>query len=214
MLAVAVALLIRTFMFQSFYVPSDSMLPTMLVGDHVFVNKLAYGPRIPFTEIQIPGYREPERGEVVVFNLGRGPRGIYPADQRPEFSTEAFVKRLVGLPGDRVEVRDGRVYLNGEPPPDGAGRRELHRFGGTRVRRLHRDPGGVSPPDSRRSPAGRDRHGAPDRQARWLFLLGGQPNRHFLRRTQVRHGAAPGSWRAPPVSSTGPGTGMGVGFPF
>ena len=113
-LAVGIALLIRTFIFQSFYVPSDSMLPTLLVGDHVFVNKLAYGPRIPFTEIQIPGYREPERGEVVVFNLARGPRRIYPADQRPELSTEAFVKRLVGLPGDRVEVRDGRVHLNGK----------------------------------------------------------------------------------------------------
>jgi signal peptidase I len=115
--AIGVALLIRTFMFQSFYVPSDSMLPTMLVGDHVFVNKLAYGPGVPWTDIQIPGYREPERGEVVVFNLGRGPRGIYPADQRPELPTEAFVKRLVGLPGDQVEVRGGRVYLNGEPLP-------------------------------------------------------------------------------------------------
>jgi signal peptidase I len=114
LLAVGIALLIRTFMFQSFYVPSDSMLPTMLVGDHVFVNKLAFGPSVPFTEIHIPGYREPERGEVVVFNLARGPRGIYPADQRPELSREAFVKRLVGLPGDRVEVRGGRVTLNGE----------------------------------------------------------------------------------------------------
>lgn len=114
LLAVGIALLIRTFMFQSFYVPSDSMLPTMLVGDHVFVNKLAYGPRIPFTEMQIPGYREPERGEVVVFNLGRAPHGIYPADQRPDLPTEAFVKRLVGLPGDRVEMRDGRLYVNGE----------------------------------------------------------------------------------------------------
>jgi signal peptidase I len=113
-LAVAIALLIRTFMFQSFYVPSDSMLPTLLVGDHVFVNKLAYGPRIPFTELLIPGYRKPERGEVVVFHLARGPHGIYPLDQRPDLSTEAFVKRLVGLPGDRVEVREGRVYLNGE----------------------------------------------------------------------------------------------------
>jgi signal peptidase I len=116
-LAVAIALLIRTFIFQSFYVPSDSMLPTMLVGDHVFVNKLAYGPRVPFTEIQFPGYRKPERGEVVVFNLGRSPRGIHPADQRPDLPTEAFVKRVVGLPGDRVEVRGGRVYLNGEPVP-------------------------------------------------------------------------------------------------
>jgi signal peptidase I len=116
--AIAIALLIRTFMFQSFYVPSDSMLPTMLVGDHVFVNKLAYGPGVPWTDIQLPGYREPRRGEVVVFNLGRDPRGpIYPADERPDLPTEAFVKRLVGLPGDEVEMRGGRLYLNGEPAP-------------------------------------------------------------------------------------------------
>lgn len=110
--AVGVALLIRTFIFQSFYVPSDSMFPTMLVGDHVFVSKLSYGPRVPFTEVSLPGFREPERGEVVVFNLARG-RGIFPADQRPDLPTEAFIKRLVGLPGDVIEVRDEVVVLNG-----------------------------------------------------------------------------------------------------
>jgi signal peptidase I len=117
LLAIAVALLIRTFLFQSFYVPSDSMFPTLLVGDHVFVNKLVYGPRIPFSGSRLPGLRPPERGEVAVFRLARGPAGIYPADLRPELPTDNFVKRVVGLPGDRVSVRDGRVVLNGEPLP-------------------------------------------------------------------------------------------------
>lgn len=132
LLAIAVALLIRTFLFQSFYVPSDSMFPTLLVGDHVFVNKLVYGPRVPFSERRLPGLRLPERGEVAVFRLARGPTAIYPADLRPELPTDNFVKRVVGLPGDRVAVEDGRVVLNGEPVPlertdhvftDGSGRR-------------------------------------------------------------------------------------------
>jgi signal peptidase I len=117
LLAIAVALLIRTFLFQSFYVPSDSMFPTLLVGDHVFVNKLIYGPRIPFSGSRLPGLRDPERGEVAVFRLARGPAGIYPSDLRPELPTDNFVKRMVGLPGDRVAVRDGRVVLNGESLP-------------------------------------------------------------------------------------------------
>ena len=122
LVAVAIALAIRTFLFQSFYVPSDSMLPSLLVGDHVFVNKFVYGPRIPFTSVRLPGLREPRRGEIVVFRLARsGPR-IYPADRRPDLPTETFIKRLVGVPGDRVEVREGVLYLNGEPvPPEPTG---------------------------------------------------------------------------------------------
>ena len=81
--AVVVALLIRTFLFQTFYVPSDSMFPTMLVGDHVFVNKFFFGARVPWTELQLPRLREPERGEVVVFHLARDPHGgIFPAHHR------------------------------------------------------------------------------------------------------------------------------------
>lgn len=117
LLAIAVALLIRTFLFQSFYVPSDSMFPTLLVGDHVFVNKLVYGPPLPFSDGRLPGLRRPERGEVVVFSLARGPGGIYPPDLRPELPTDNFVKRVVGMPGDRIAVQDGRVVLNGEPLP-------------------------------------------------------------------------------------------------
>ena len=115
--AIAVALLIRTFFFQSFYVPSDSMFPTLLVGDHVFVNKIVYGLKVPFTGGRLPGFREPRRGEVIVFGLARSADGIYPADYRPELPRDTFVKRLVGLPGDRVAERDGQVILNGEPVP-------------------------------------------------------------------------------------------------
>jgi signal peptidase I len=112
--AVGIALLIRTFAFQSFYVPSESMLPSLLVGDHVFVSKLAYGPRIPTTSNRLPGYREARRGDIVVFQLARGGSRIYAPDHRPDLPTEAFIKRLVGLPGETIELRDGVVWIDGE----------------------------------------------------------------------------------------------------
>jgi len=111
--AVLVALAIRAVVIESYYVPSESMLPTLLVGDHVFVNKFVYGARVPFTNIHLPAVRDPERGEIVVFALGRTDTGrICPLDQCPEAAAEGFVKRLVGLPGDRVEYRNGELYLN------------------------------------------------------------------------------------------------------
>jgi signal peptidase I len=131
--AVAVALAIRTFLVQPFYVPSDSMLPTLLVGDHVFVNKFLFGAGLTGTGVRLPGVAEPERGDVVVFQFARAPggAGIFPADQRPELPRDAFVKRLIGLPGDRVAVVDGRLVINGDVVPleptgqvfrDGSGR--------------------------------------------------------------------------------------------
>jgi signal peptidase I len=117
LIAIAAALAIRTFVFQSFYVPSESMLPTLLVGDHVFVSKLAYGVNVPFTPLRVPGYRDPRRGEVAVFWLARDGRAIFAPDLRPELPTEAFIKRMVGLPGETVEVRAGVVYVDGVPSP-------------------------------------------------------------------------------------------------
>jgi signal peptidase I len=96
------------------------MYPTLLVGDHLFVNKMSYGPRIPFTEIRLPGWSEPKRGDVVVFEVARvlgrgGQREIRPIDRAPEGAPgEDFVKRLVGLPGDKITLRNGRLYVNGE----------------------------------------------------------------------------------------------------
>ena len=116
-LAILIALGIRAFVIEPYRIPSGSMLPTLLIGDHLFVNKFVYGPRIPFTEIRLPGFGEPERGDVVVFEVGREPGGpqaaIHPADLRPELRRDDFVKRVVGLPGDEITVVNGRVYING-----------------------------------------------------------------------------------------------------
>ena len=97
-LAVAIALLIRAMVIESYYVPSESMLPTLLIGDHVFVNKFVYGAKIPFTDVRLPALREPKRGEIAVFALGRrGPGQIWPLAGRPGYPAEGFVQRIVGL---------------------------------------------------------------------------------------------------------------------
>ena len=115
LIAVLIALGIRAFVIEPYRIPSGSMFPTLLIGDHLFVNKFVYGIKLPFTRIRLPGLREPERGDVVVFSVAkRGPQ-TYPADLHPELPTEEFVKRIVGIPGDRLEFRDGKVWLNGAP---------------------------------------------------------------------------------------------------
>jgi signal peptidase I len=119
-IAIVIALGIRHFIVEPFRIPSGSMYPTLLVGDHLFVNKLAYGPRIPFTEIRLPGFGEPRRGDVVVFEVARpisksGQRVIKPVDRSPSGTpTEDFVKRLVGLPGDKISLKGGQVFVNDE----------------------------------------------------------------------------------------------------
>ena len=101
---ILVVLLIRSFLFEPFRIPSDSMMPTLLDGDFIFVNKYVYGLRLPVVNTEIVDLGDPERGDVVVFRL--------PADP----STN-YIKRLVGLPGDHVRVRDKRVWVNGELQP-------------------------------------------------------------------------------------------------
>ena len=101
--AILVALLLRAFVFEPFHIPSGSMIPTLLVGDFIFVNKMSYGLRVPFTDpakVHKLWERPPQRGDVVVF--------INP--QHPDVD---YVKRVVGLPGDRIEVRDNVLYING-----------------------------------------------------------------------------------------------------
>lgn len=116
--ALLLALAIRAFVIEPFRIPSESMLPTLLRGDHLFVNKFVYGVQIPFVDWRFPALREPRRGDVVVFTVARGPGGrIQPADRRPDWPQDRFVKRLVGMPGDVIEVRDGRVWLNGARVP-------------------------------------------------------------------------------------------------
>ncbi len=115
-LAIVIALAIRAVVIEPFRIPSGSMLPTLLIGDHLFVNKFIYGARVPFTDWRLPGIREPRRGDVVVFEVARTPGGgIVPADRQPDLPGDDFIKRLVGLPGDRITARDGRLTINGVP---------------------------------------------------------------------------------------------------
>lgn len=117
--ALLLALAIRAFVVEPYRIPSGSMFPTLLIGDHLFVNKFLYGIRVPFTDRHISGLREPRRGDVIVFTVARdtaAPRselGVRPADRHSDLPRDRFVKRIVGLPGDTVEVREGRVFLNG-----------------------------------------------------------------------------------------------------
>jgi signal peptidase I len=106
--AVVIYLVIRTLFVEAFRIPSGSMIPTLLVGDWLFVNKLAYGPTIPFTNSHLPGYSSPKHGDVVVFV------SPYQADNAPDF-TPTLVKRLIGMPGDTLLMREGVLSLNGAP---------------------------------------------------------------------------------------------------
>jgi len=114
LIAVLIALTIRAFIVEPFRIPSGSMFPTLLIGDHLFVNKFVYGPKVPFSDMRLPGLREPERGDIIVFTVARRGHDTFPADRHPEYAREEFVKRIVGLPGDRVEVQGDKVIVNGE----------------------------------------------------------------------------------------------------
>ena len=112
--AVLIALGIRAFVIEPYRIPSGSMFPTLLIGDHLFVNKFVYGIKIPFTDIRLPGLRDPQRGDVIVFTVAKMGGQTFPADRRSDLPREEFVKRIVGIPGDRIEFRHDGVVLNGE----------------------------------------------------------------------------------------------------
>jgi signal peptidase I len=107
--AVLIYLVIKTFLVEAYRIPSGSMIPTLLVGDWLFVNKLVYGPHVPFTSINLPGYSDPKRGEVVVFVSPYQPDEAAIGND----PTPTLVKRLIGMPGDTLYSRDGLVYVNG-----------------------------------------------------------------------------------------------------
>jgi signal peptidase I len=129
--AVLIALAVRTFAYEPFSIPSGSMIPTLLVGDYLFVSKFSYGYSrysLPLSLPLIPGrifFTDPKRGDVMVFKL--------PTDNRTD-----YIKRIIGLPGDRIQMIDGILHINGE-----AVKREFvgdyivpDRYGG--VRQYHR----------------------------------------------------------------------------
>src|SRR6266571_2926809 len=104
-MALLLALFIRTFIVQAFKIPSGSMIPTLQIGDHILVNKLSYGVRIPFLERYLLDYSKPGRGDVVVF--------IFPEDRSKD-----FIKRVIGVAGDTVEVRGKKIYIKGKQIDD------------------------------------------------------------------------------------------------
>jgi signal peptidase I len=101
---ILIVLLIRSFLFEPFRIPSDSMMPTLLDGDFIFVNKYAYGLRLPVINTKFISINEPHRGDVIVFRL-------------PSDPSTNYIKRLVGLPGDHIVVRDRQLYVNGQRMP-------------------------------------------------------------------------------------------------
>jgi signal peptidase I len=100
-IAILIALVLRAFVVEAFKIPSGSMIPTMEIGDHIFVNKFLYGVRIPYTRTKFFEYRAPRRGEVIVF--------IYPCEPEKD-----FIKRIVAVGGDTVEMRCNALYVNGD----------------------------------------------------------------------------------------------------
>jgi len=114
---VALFLLIRAFLIEAYRIPSESMVPALLVGDWLFVNKLRFGPNIPFTNVNLPGYAEPLRHDVVVF---KSPDQI----DQPEDPNPTLVKRIIGMPGDTLYMRSAKLFVNGvsqsEPYAEGS----------------------------------------------------------------------------------------------
>ncbi len=100
--ALILALVIRTFVVQAFKIPSESMVKTLLVGDHLLASKFSYGIKIPFTHSYIYKGEDPVKGDIIIFE--------YPNDPSVD-----YIKRIVGTPGDTIEVRNKQLFRNGEP---------------------------------------------------------------------------------------------------
>jgi signal peptidase I len=107
-IAILIAVFIRTFVIQAFKIPSRSMVPTMLVGDHLLVNKFIYGVKIPYFRKTIIPITDPQRGDIVVF--------IYPNDRSKD-----FIKRVIGVSGDRIEIKNKKILINDKEYTDNYG---------------------------------------------------------------------------------------------
>ena len=99
-LAVGLALFVRTFFIQAFRIPSESMEDTLLVGDFLFANKLLYGPKLPFVDVRLPSIRDPKPGDIIIFK--------YPQDPKVD-----YIKRCVAVEGQTVELIDDQLYVDG-----------------------------------------------------------------------------------------------------
>jgi signal peptidase I len=134
-IALVIALFVRSFVVQAFKIPSSSMEPTLLVGDHILVNKFIYGIRIPLIGKKVFSFSKPRRGDVIVF--------IFPNDRSKD-----YIKRVIGLSGERVEIRERKIYIND---------------------RLIEDPWGVF---SSWGPSARDTYGPKEIPPGFLLVLG------------------------------------------
>ncbi len=105
--AVLLTLGIRAFVFEAFKIPTGSMIPTLQIHDHLFVNKFMFGLKIPFTRTKFLPLRDPKPGEIVVFE--------YPYDEDADSGGKDLIKRVIGVPGDRVRLKDNVLWLNGKP---------------------------------------------------------------------------------------------------
>jgi signal peptidase I len=123
--AVVLMLIVRTLLLQAFRIPSESMRETLLVGDFLFVSKVDYGPKVPFTRLRLPGLRAPRRGDIIVFQFPRDP-------------SQDYIKRCIAVPGETVEIRDRRVFVNGRPIDEPYARHSD----------LPQEPAGLSPRDN------------------------------------------------------------------
>lgn len=99
--ALLLALFIRAYIIQAFKIPSGSMIPTLLIGDHILVNKFIYGTKIPFSDRRFLIFRKPEKGDIIVFKF-------------PEDPKKDFIKRVIATDGDILESKDKVIYLNGK----------------------------------------------------------------------------------------------------
>lgn len=107
-IAILIAVVIRTFVVQAYKIPSRSMVPTLLVGDHLLVNKFIYGVKIPVIRRLLIPVTNPKRGDIIVF--------IYPNDR-----TKDYIKRVIGVAGDKIEIRNKNIFINGRPYKDSFG---------------------------------------------------------------------------------------------
>jgi len=101
-LCLVAVLIVRSFLFEPFKIPSSSMVPTLKIGDHIFVSKFSYGLSVPFSKYELIRWGEPKRGDIIVF--------LFPRDESLH-----YIKRVVGVPGDLIEFRGKEVIVNGEP---------------------------------------------------------------------------------------------------
>lgn len=131
LVALALALAIRHFIVQAYKIPSGSMIPSLLIGDQLIASKLTYGIRLPGFSQKLVKFAVPERGEIVVFRF-------------PEDPSKDFIKRVMAVPGDRIRIDDGMIYVNDQPLP----RQEIGRFdyitegGSVTVARRYRETNG------------------------------------------------------------------------